>query len=152
MPLRSTAGGCPFRPGFWGSSGNHHAAKTMLIGFVLWCVFHVLFLVFGLGQANYGLILLFYGIRGLAYPLFLYSFIVVIIHNVRSENSSSALGWYWAVYSVGIGVAGSYIPSFTIPIMGEMGTLWLALAFCFAGGVIAMISLRHVKTPDICII
>ncbi|HHE5307151.1 TPA: MFS transporter, partial [Escherichia coli] len=121
--------------------------KTMLIGFVLWCVFHVLFLVFGLGQANYGLILLFYGIRGLAYPLFLYSFIVVIIHNVRSENSSSALGWYWAVYSVGIGVAGSYIPSFTIPIMGEMGTLWLALAFCFAGGVIAMISLRHVKTP-----
>ncbi|CAH3445471.1 RbtT/DalT/CsbX family MFS transporter [Enterobacter hormaechei] len=121
--------------------------KTMLIGFVLWCVFHVLFLVFGLGQANYALILLFYGIRGLAYPLFLYAFIVVIIHNVRSDKSSSALGWYWAVYSVGIGVAGSYIPSFTIPHIGEMGTLWLALAFCLAGGIIAMVSLRSVKTP-----
>ncbi|EKS6588177.1 TPA: MFS transporter [Enterobacter hormaechei] len=121
--------------------------KTMLIGFVLWCVFHVLFLVFGLSQANYALILLFYGIRGLAYPLFLYAFIVVIIHNVRSDKSSSALGWYWAVYSVGIGVAGSYIPSFTIPHIGEMGTLWLALAFCLAGGVIAMVSLRSVKTP-----
>ena len=121
--------------------------KTMLIGFVLWCVFHVLFLVFGLGQANYALILLFYGIRGLAYPLFLYAFIVVIIHNVRSDKSSSALGWYWAVYSVGIGVAGSYIPSFTIPHIGEMGTLWLALAFSLAGGVIAMVSLRSVKTP-----
>jgi len=121
--------------------------KTMLIGFVLWCVFHVLFLVFGLGQANYALILLFYGIRGLAYPLFLYAFIVVIIHNVRSDKSSSALGWYWAVYSVGIGVAGSYIPSFTIPHIGEMGTLWLALAFCLAGGIIAMVSLRNVKTP-----
>ncbi|MEB8216424.1 MFS transporter, partial [Raoultella ornithinolytica] len=48
--------------------------KTMLIGFVLWCVFHVLFLIFGLGHANYPLILLFYGIRGFAYPLFLYSF------------------------------------------------------------------------------
>ncbi|MGP4885172.1 cytochrome C biogenesis protein CcdA, partial [Klebsiella pneumoniae] len=35
--------------------------KAMLIGFVLWCVFHVLFLVFGLGRANYALILLFYG-------------------------------------------------------------------------------------------
>ncbi|HIH6983723.1 TPA: RbtT/DalT/CsbX family MFS transporter [Enterobacter hormaechei] len=121
--------------------------KTMLIGFVLWCVFHVLFLVFGLGQANYALMLLFYGIRGLAYPLFLYAFIVVIIHNVRSDKSSSALGWYWAVYSVGIGVAGSYIPSFTIPQIGEMGTLWLALAFCLAGGIIAMVSLRSVKTP-----
>ncbi|STV60147.1 ribitol/Xylitol/Arabitol transporter, MFS superfamily [Klebsiella pneumoniae] len=75
--------------------------KAMLIGFVLWCVFHVLFLVFGLGRANYALILLFYGIRGLAYPLFLYSFIVAIIHNVRSDSSSSALGWFWAVYSGG---------------------------------------------------
>lgn len=66
--------------------------KTMFIGFVLWCVFHVLFLVFGLGQANYGLILLFYGIRGLAYPLFLYAFIVAIVHNVRSDSTSAALG------------------------------------------------------------
>jgi len=121
--------------------------KTMFIGFMLWCVFHVLFLVFGLGDANYSLILLFYGIRGFAYPLFLYSFIVVIIHNVKSENASSALGWYWAVYSVGIGVAGSYIPSFTIPLIGELGTLWMALFFCIAGGIIAMVSLRNVRTP-----
>lgn len=121
--------------------------KTMFAGFVLWCVFHILFLVFGLGHANYALILLFYGIRGFAYPLFLYSFIVVIIHNVKSENASSALGWFWAVYSVGIGVAGSYIPSFTIPVIGELGSLWLALIFCLAGGVIAMVSLRHVRTP-----
>ena len=63
--------------------------KTMMIGFVLWCVFHVLFLVFGLGHANYALILVFYGIRGFAYPLFLYSFIVAIIHNVKSDNASS---------------------------------------------------------------
>ena len=101
-------------------------------------------LVFGLGRANYALILLFYGIRGLAYPLFLYSFIVAIIHNVRSDSSSSALGWFWAVYSVGIGVFGSYIPSFTIPHIGEMGTLWLALAFCVTGGLIAW---RRCATP-----
>ncbi|HFG1269130.1 TPA: MFS transporter, partial [Klebsiella pneumoniae] len=121
--------------------------KAMLIGFVLWCVFHVLFLVFGLVRANYALILLFYGIRGLAYPLFLYSFIVAIIHNVRSDSSSSALGWFWAVYSVGIGVFGSYIPSFTIPHIGEMGTLWLALLFCATGGIIALVSMRHTETP-----
>ncbi len=121
--------------------------KAMMIGFVLWCVFHVLFLVFGLGRANYALILLFYGIRGPAYPLFLYSFIVAIIHNVRSDSSSSALGWFWAVYSVGIGVFGSYIPSFTIPHIGEMGTLWLALVFCATGGIIALVSMRHTETP-----
>ncbi|MBF8484935.1 cytochrome C biogenesis protein CcdA, partial [Klebsiella aerogenes] len=87
------------------------------------------------------------GIRGLAYPLFLYSFIVAIIHNVRSDSSSSALGWFWAVYSVGIGVFGSYIPSFTIPHIGEMGTLWLALAFCVTGGLIALAALRNTETP-----
>ncbi|MGL5408913.1 MAG: MFS transporter, partial [Shewanella sp.] len=42
--------------------------KTMRIGFLLWCIFHVLFLTLGLSQSNYALILLFYGIRGLAYP------------------------------------------------------------------------------------
>jgi polyol permease family len=122
--------------------------KTMMIGFVLWCVFHVLFLVFGLGHANYALILLFYGIRGFAYPLFLYSFIVAIVHNVKSDNASSAIGWFWAVYSIGIGVFGSYIPSFTIPHIGELGTLWLALAFCVTGGIIALASLRHIQTPQ----
>ncbi len=121
--------------------------KTMKIGFLLWCTFHVLFLTFGLAQSNYALILLFYGIRGFAYPLFLYSFIVVIVHNVRGDGVSSALGWFWTVYSIGIGVAGSYIPSYTIPWIGEFGTLWLSLAFCMAGGLIAMIALRNVKTP-----
>lgn len=89
----------------------------------------------------------FYGIRGFAYPLFLYSFIVAIIHNVKSDNASSAIGWFWAVYSIGIGVFGSYIPSFTIPHIGELGTLWLALAFCVTGGIIALASLRHIQTP-----
>lgn len=121
--------------------------KTMLAGLLLWCVFHVLFLTLGLGQQNYPLMLLFYGIRGVAYPLFLYSFIVMIVYNVKGEQTGAALGWFWAVYSVGIGVAGSYLSSLTIPYIGEMKTLWLALAFCVAGGVIAMVSLRRVKTP-----
>ncbi|MBZ4209251.1 cytochrome C biogenesis protein CcdA, partial [Klebsiella aerogenes] len=51
------------------------------------------------------------------------------------------------VYSVGIGVFGSYIPSFTIPHIGEMGTLWLALAFCVTGGLIALAALRNTETP-----
>lgn len=32
--------------------------KAMLAGFVMWCVFHVLFLVFGLGGKNYFFIML----------------------------------------------------------------------------------------------
>lgn len=51
------------------------------------------------------------------------------------------------MYSIGIGVFGSYIPSFTIPHIGEMGTLWLALLFCATGGIVALVSMRHTETP-----
>ena len=73
---------------------------------------------------------------------------MAIVHNVKSDNASSAIGWFWAVYSIGIGVFGSYIPSFTIPTLAKMGTLWLALAFCLYRGVIALVSLRHIQTPQ----
>ena len=122
--------------------------KAMLIGFAMWCIFHVLFLIFGLGGENYFFIMLFYGIRGFAYPLFLYSFIVMIVQNVKSTQISPSMGWFWTTYSVGIGVFGSFIPIITIPMMGEMGTLWLALAFCFAGGLVALLMLRNVNSDS----
>ena len=120
--------------------------KAMRIGFLMWVVFHVLFMFFGLMQKNYFFILLFYGIRGLAYPLFLYSFIVVIVHNVREELVGSACGWFWAAYSLGIGVLGSYLPSLFITQIGELNVLWVSLGFVGAGGLLAMVSLRDIKT------
>ncbi len=120
--------------------------KAMKIGFLMWVVFHVLFMIFGLTQKNYYFILLFYGIRGLAYPLFLYSFIVVIVHNVREELVGSACGWFWAAYSLGIGVIGSYLPSLIIVHIGELNVLWFSLVWVCAGGMLAMVSLKNIKT------
>ncbi|SUX84958.1 major facilitator superfamily transporter [Citrobacter koseri] len=102
---------------------------------------------FWTGSVQLRLILLFYGIRGLAYPLFLYAFIVAIVHNVRSDSTSAALGWFWAVLLYWDWRFRQLYPSFTIPHIGEMGTLWLALAFCLTGGVIALVSLRKIETP-----
>ncbi|WP_313667929.1 MFS transporter [Atlantibacter sp.] len=118
--------------------------KAMAIGFVLWCVMHALFMALGLGMRNYPLMLLFYGIRGLAYPLFIYSFMMMLVQVLPREKLAAATGWFWAMYSVGIGVVGSYLPSFTIPMMGETGTLWMAIGWVAMGGVIALISLRNV--------
>lgn len=118
--------------------------KAMLIGFLLWFVMHIFFLVFGLDFKNYFCMLLFYGIRGLAYPLFIYSFMLMIVQIVPKTHLAAATGWFWAMYSVGIGVVGSYLPSFSIPFMGEIGTLWLALAWVGAGGLLAFFSLRSI--------
>lgn len=122
--------------------------RAMRIGFVLWVVMHVLFMTLGLGMKNYPLMLLFYGIRGLAYPLFIYSFVLMIVQNVPKSQVSSAMGWFWAMYSIGIGCIGSYLPSFTIPWIGETGTLWFAVAWVAVGGLLAMFSLRNVGTEN----
>lgn len=116
------------------------AKRTMFVGFVLWVLFHVLFLTMGIEQLNYQAILAFYGLRGMAYPLFLYSFVVIIVSNVKGTQVSPALGWFWTVYSIGIGVLGALIPSFTIDILGEKGTLYLALVFIAIGGILALVS------------
>lgn len=118
--------------------------RAMRIGFFLWVIMHILFMTLGLGMRNYPLMLLFYGIRGLAYPLFIYSFVMLVVQNVPKHRLSSAMGWFWAMYSIGIGCVGSYLPSFTIPWMGETGTLWFAIAWVVVGGLMAMFLLRNV--------
>lgn len=122
--------------------------KAMRIGFILWVIMHALFMLFGLGIKNYPLMLLFYGIRGLAYPLFIYSFVMLVVQNVPKHQLSSAMGWFWAMYSIGIGCIGSYLPSLTIPLIGETGTLWFAIAWVMAGGIMALVLLRKVGAPS----
>lgn len=119
--------------------------KAMSIGCLLWIVMHVLFLVLGLDFKNYFFMLLFYGIRGLAYPLFIYSFMLLLVQNLPSQRLAAATGWFWAMYSIGIGVVGSYLPSFTIPWIGETGTLWFAVLWVFSGGLVAYFSLKNVE-------
>ena len=122
--------------------------RAMRIGAILWIVFHCCFLYFGLNGAHYGTIILFYALRGLAYPLFLYSVVVAIVQNINPRQVSPALGWFWTVYSIGIGVVGSFIPSFTIPLIGEYGTLWLALIFALSGALCAIFGLRHLRNSE----
>ncbi|WP_392553379.1 MFS transporter [Orbus wheelerorum] len=118
--------------------------KAMTIGFILWIAMHILFLSLGLDMKNYICMLLFYGIRGLAYPLFIYSFMLMLVQVLPRSRLAAATGWFWAMYSVGIGVIGSYLPSFSIPFIGELGTLWLAVIWVACGGLIAFFSLRSV--------
>lgn len=118
--------------------------RAMKIGFIIWVVMHVFFMYFGLENKNYIAMIVFYGIRGLAYPLFIYSFVMLIVQNVPSSKVSSSTGWFWAMYSIGIGVVGSYVPSLTIPWFGENGTLWFALPWVISGGLLALFSLRSV--------
>ncbi|MUN63085.1 MFS transporter [Kocuria sediminis] len=107
------------------------AKRLMVLGGVLWMVLHVLFLTVGL-QSVLGTILI-YSLRGVAYPLFMYSFVVLIAQSVHPSRLASAMGWFWASFSLGIGVMGAYVPSLLVPVIGEYATLWASLPFVAAG-------------------
>jgi polyol permease family len=108
--------------------------RIMLVGVAWWLVFHVMFLWLGMGHLNLPLMLLFYGIRGVAYPLFFYGFFVWVVQRSRPHELASAIGWTWSMFTIGYGIVGSYLPSFTIQWIGYMGTLWMSMAWVFAGG------------------
>src|SRR5699024_2520038 len=124
--------------------------KIMALGTIIWLIFHVLFLVFGIGMENLPMMLVLYGIRGLGYPLFLYGFLVWVTYITDKARLATAIGWFWAMFSVGMGVIGTYLPSFTIPFIGFNGTLWMSLIWIVIGGLIAFIVVgkRDVK-PNI---
>ncbi|GIG23676.1 MFS transporter [Cellulomonas chitinilytica] len=115
------------------------ARRAMLTGGILWIGLQVLFLTVGLGSGSLPLILVLYGARAVAYPLFIYAFVVLIAQSVQPAKLASAMGWYWAAYSIGIGVLGTYLPSVLIPLFGENGTLWLALPWVAAGVLICVL-------------
>ena len=71
-----------------------------------------------------------------AYPLFFYGFFVWVVQRSRPHELASAIGWTWSMFTIGYGIVGSYLPSFTIQWIGYMGTLWMSMAWVLAGGLL----------------
>lgn len=117
--------------------------RMMLVGIAWWLVFHALFLAIGLSHANLLLTCIFYGIRGFAYPLFFYGFFVWVVQQSQPHRLASAIGWTWGMFTIGYGILGSYLPSYTIPWVGFMGTLWMSMIWVVAGGLCVLFFTRH---------
>lgn len=123
--------------------------RVMLLGLGIWAVFEVLFLTVGVAAGNYPVMLLTFGIRGLGYPFFAYGFLVWIAMETPGDRLSRAVSWYWFASTMGLGVISSYFAGAVIPVIGEMATLWLSLAFVAAGGflIIFLVRARIVTKP-----
>ncbi|MFE3020980.1 MFS transporter [Streptomyces sp. NPDC059256] len=123
--------------------------RVMLLGLGIWAVFEVLFLTVGVAAGNYPVMLLTFGIRGLGYPFFAYGFLVWIAMETPGDKLSRAVSWYWFASTMGLGVISSYFAGAVIPVIGEMATLWLSLAFVGAGGclIIFLVRARVVTKP-----
>ncbi len=118
--------------------------KLMIFGTVSWIIFQIGFIVFGILPGSYRMIIIMYGLRGISFPLFVYAFISLLTQITPTKKLPSAMGAFWFAYSLGLGVFGSYLPSLTIPKIGYVGTLWLAVLFVGIAGLISLIGLKNV--------
>ncbi|MRS16602.1 MFS transporter [Enterobacteriaceae bacterium RIT691] len=131
-----------------GISEIYGPKKIMALGVVWWAVFHVLFIHFGLAAQNYPLILLFYALRGFAYPLFFYAFYVLVVQRTPSHRLASATGWIWSMFTIGYGIVASFLPSVTIPLIGFIATLWMSLVWVIVGGLVALFTLKELPSQN----
>lgn len=118
--------------------------KVMTIGLVSFLVFDALFITVGIPTHNLVLLMLFYGLRGFGYPMFAYGFLTWVMMVTPAARQSSASGWFWFAFSLGMQLLGSYLSSFFVPQLGHIATLWIGWVLAAVGGATGMVFLaRH---------
>lgn len=125
------------------------AKRIMLVGAVSWIALHLVFIGVALPSHIYPLMLVSYMLRGMGYPLFIYSYVVLLAQTVDPGRLASAMGWFWTSYSFGIGVFGAYLPAFITPVIGEYYSLWVSLPFSIAGLLICLWFVPKTRNVDL---
>jgi predicted MFS family arabinose efflux permease len=85
---------------------------------------------------------LVYGLRGIAYPLFAYGFLVWVLGASPAHRLGSAVGWFYFAFTGGLPTLGSLVASGTEPLIGQYATFWVALALVVLGGIVSLVGLR----------
>ncbi len=111
--------------------------RVMLMGFVIWMVFEVLFLL-ALGMGSVPLAAVAYFLRGFGFPFFAFSFLVWINITAPVERRATAVGWFYVMFTGGLPTLGSLwaigaIPAFGGGTGGETGAMWTSLILVTAG-------------------
>jgi len=117
--------------------------KVMWAGLAIWIALEIPFLLFGIHQANFPVILLTYGLRGFGYPLFAYGFLVWVTAVTPERYLATAVGWFWSARTGGLPTLGALLASFAVPRVGTYSTLWFSWILVAAGGLIALLGIRE---------
>lgn len=118
--------------------------KTMWLGVLFYIVGTIGFVGWGLHGLNFDIMLFTYAFRGFGYPLFAYSFLVWITYRTPKNKLSTAVGWFWFVFTGGLNVFGAYYSSWAIERLNHINTLWSSIFWVLTGAFFALILNRDV--------
>lgn len=113
--------------------------RVMAVGAAVFLLFQVLFLV-ALSLGSVEMAAVTYFLRGFGFPMFAFAFLVWINVTAPPERNSTAIGWFYVMYTGGLPTLGSLVAIGAIPAfggggvggVGETGAMWLA------GGLVAL--------------
>jgi len=119
--------------------------RVMQLGAAIWVVFEAIFLIFAINSGSLVFVATIYGIRGLAYPLFAFGFLVWVQTVTRVDLRGSAAGWFWFAFTGGLPTIGSLVAAFSTPILGVYNTFWLSLVIVAIGGLIGAFAVHEAQ-------
>jgi predicted MFS family arabinose efflux permease len=118
---------------------------VMWLGGAWWIVFEILFLFLAIPSHSVALIVTVYGIRGFAYPLFAFAFLVWAQIASPTSMRGSVAGWFWFAFTGGLPTLGAAIAALSIGPLGISlyGTLVLSLVLVTIGVLIGSFGVRE---------
>jgi polyol permease family len=119
------------------------AKRVMWMGLVIWIAFEIPFLVFGIHQHNFTVVLVSYMLRGFGYPLFAFGFLIWITHVTPQRYLGTAVGWFWCARTGGLPSLGSLFASYSVPHYGAYSSLWMSVLLVLVGGLITLVGVRE---------
>lgn len=126
-------------------SGMWGPRRVMWLGAAWWILFEVLFLFVAIQSKSLALIVVIYGIRGFAYPLFAFSFLVWTQVASPERMRGSVAGWFWFAFTGGLPTLGSAVAAVAIGPLGMSlyQTLVLSLVLVAIGAAIGSFCVRE---------
>ncbi|WP_461226534.1 MFS transporter [Lacticaseibacillus suihuaensis] len=89
-------------------------------------------------HSAWGLLVL-YALRGAAYPLFAYSFLVWVNYRAQKATLGQAVSWFWIFFALGFVIVGPLLANALIPLIGEVNVIWAGLLGVGLGAVLALV-------------
>lgn len=113
--------------------------NIMWAGVAIFFASSIPLVLIALPAKSYILTLVLYMVRGMAYPLFAYAFLVWINFKTDKEILGRAVSWYWIFFGLGMTVVAPFLSSLLIPVIGEIKMLLLGFVFVALGAFLALI-------------